>query len=235
MLEVDQVTVAYGQRVAVRSLSIDAASGRITTIIGSNGAGKTTLLKAISGLLPISGGAVRFLGETISGLSCPEVFRRGLAHVPEGRELFPRMTVYDNLMMGAHVRSDRKRIADDLEKTFHYFPVLKQKTRLLSRDLSGGEQQMLAFGRALMSHPKMLLLDEPSIGLAPLIEQRLMATVQQLVRDEGIGVLLVEQNAMLALRVSEIGYVVDLGALALSGRAGDLMRNPEVRRVYLGV
>lgn len=234
MLEVDQVTVSYGSKVAVQALSLVAGQRQITTIIGSNGAGKTTLLKAISGLLPVSGGTIRFRGEKIDGRSCADIFRRGVAHVPEGRELFPRMSVYDNLMMGAYSRIDKRSVGADLDKTFHYFPVLKQKMRQLARNLSGGEQQMLAFGRALMSSPKMLLLDEPSIGLAPLIEQKLIDTVGQLVREEGLGVLLVEQNAALALSVSDIGYVLDLGTLAISGKAAELMRNPEVRRAYLG-
>ncbi|SNB52647.1 amino acid/amide ABC transporter ATP-binding protein 2, HAAT family [Arboricoccus pini] len=234
MLELDEVTISYGPKTAVRQLSITAGQKQITTIIGSNGAGKTTTLKAISGLLPTSGGKIRFMGEVISGRTCAEVFRYGLAHVPEGRELFPRMTVYDNLMMGAYTRRDRGRVTADLDKTFHYFPVLKDKMKLLARNLSGGEQQMLAFGRALMSNPKMLLLDEPSIGLAPLIEQHLIATVAKLVEEEGLGVLLVEQNAALALSVSNIGYVLDLGSLVLAGKASELMRNEDIRRVYLG-
>lgn len=235
MLEVEGIEVRYGAKVAVADVSLRAGGGQITTVIGSNGAGKTTLLKAISGLLPTSAGTIRFAGEPINGKDPSSVLKRGIAQVPEGRELFPRMTVYDNLMVGAFTRRDGVAVRGALERIMHYFPVLKEKLAVFARNLSGGEQQMLAFGRAIMAGPKMLLLDEPSIGLAPLVEQRLIRSVEQLAREEGLGVLLIEQNAALALEVSSYGYVLDLGRVVLEGPASDLRRDEKVRSAYLGI
>jgi len=235
MLETRGLTVNYDLISALSGVSISADKGVITTVVGSNGAGKTTFLKTISGLIRASEGEIWFLGERIDKASPPEIVRMGISHVPEGRELFPRISVYDNLMVGAYLRRDRAQIRRDIERIYHHFPVLKERQRQLARNLSGGEQQMLAFGRALMAGPKMLLLDEPSIGLAPVIEQKLMETVRALASEEGIGVVLVEQNAALALSVASQGYVLEQGNLVLSGPARDLINNENVRAAYLGL
>lgn len=235
MLEISDIVVRYDAADVLRGVSLSAEQGKVTTVIGSNGAGKTTLLRAISGLLPLASGEIRLLGERIDNLKPAEIVRRGVCQVPEGRELFPRMSVRDNLMTGAYLRSDKAGIRNDLEKVFTYFPVLKQRAALPARSLSGGEQQMLAFGRALMASPKVLLLDEPSVGLAPLIEQSLMKTVGQLAVSENVAVVLVEQNAILALATAQTGYVLDLGQILTTGPAKNLLDDPKVRQAYLGL
>jgi branched-chain amino acid transport system ATP-binding protein len=235
MLETRSLTVKYDQVLALSNLSMFADEGAVTTVVGSNGAGKTTLLKTISGLVRAAEGEIRFLGQRIEEASAPDIVRMGLCQVPEGRELFPRLTVYDNLMAGAHLRKDTTVIRRDLERIYFYFPILKDRRRQLARNLSGGEQQMLAFGRALMAGPKLLLLDEPSTGLAPVVEQKLMKTVQTLSIEERLGVLLVEQNAALALSIASQGYVLEQGSLVLSGPARDLVRNDSVKAAYLGL
>ena len=234
-LETRGLTVKYDLVLALSNVSISAERGAITTVVGSNGAGKTTLLKTISGLIRAADGEIRFLGERIDAASPPDIVRMGLSQVPEGRELFPRLSVHDNLMVGAYLRSDKAAIRRDIERIYHHFPVLQQRERQLARNLSGGEQQMLAFGRALMSGPKMLLLDEPSMGLAPVVEQKLMETVQTLAAEEGVGVVLVEQNAALALSVASRGYVLEQGTLVLEGPARDLINNDNVKAAYLGL
>ena len=235
MLEIRNLTVKYDLISAITDLSIMAAERTITTIVGSNGAGKTTLLKTISGLIHPAEGEIRFLGERIDTASPPEVVRMGISHVPEGRELFPRLSVYDNMMVGAYLRKDKPAIRRDLERIYQHFPILKDRQRQMARNLSGGEQQMLAFGRALMSGPKMLLLDEPSIGLAPVMEQKIMETVKALTLEQGVGVVLVEQNAALALSFASHAYVLEQGSLVLEGPARDLMKNDNVRAAYLGL
>ena len=235
MLETQDLTVKYDLISALSEVSISAEERTITTIVGSNGAGKTTLLKTISGLIRPESGEIRFLGERIDAASPTAIVRMGISHVPEGRELFPRISVYDNLMVGAYLRKDRKAIRRDLERIYQHFPILKDRRRQLARDLSGGEQQMLAFGRALMSDPKLLLLDEPSIGLAPVIEQRIMETLRVLTVDENVGVVLVEQNAALALSVASHGYVLEQGSLVLQGPANELIKDDNVRAAYLGL
>ena len=235
MLETQELTVKYDLISALSEVSISAEERTITTIVGSNGAGKTTLLKTISGLIRPASGEIRFLGERIDAASPTAIVRMGISHVPEGRELFPRISVYDNLMVGAYLRKDRKAIRRDLDRIYQHFPILKDRRRQLARDLSGGEQQMLAFGRALMSDPKLLLLDEPSIGLAPVIEQRIMETLRVLTVDENVGVVLVEQNAALALSVASHGYVLEQGSLVLQGPANELIRDDNVRAAYLGL
>ncbi len=214
---------------------MQAESGQITAVIGSNGAGKTTLLKSICGLVKVQSGRIAAFHSDIQGLSTAEIVSRGICLVPEGRELFPRMTVADNLMVGAFLRRDKAAIARDLAKVYGYFPVLERKAKLPARSLSGGEQQMIAFGRALMAGPKILLLDEPSIGLAPLVEIQLMQALRQLTDETGIAVILVEQNAQLALQVSDRAYVLDLGTKALEGAAADLLTDPRVKQAYLGI
>lgn len=235
MLETRDLTVKYDLISALSELSIAAEERTITTIVGSNGAGKTTLLKTISGLIRAESGEIRFLGERIDAASPSAIVRMGISHVPEGRELFPRISVYDNLMVGAYLRKNKKAIRRDLERIYQHFPILKDRRRQLARDLSGGEQQMLAFGRALMSDPKLLLLDEPSIGLAPVIEQKIMETLRVLTVDENVGVVLVEQNAALALSVASHGYVLEQGSLVLQGPANELIKDDNVRAAYLGL
>ena len=235
MLETQDLTVKYDLVSALSEVSITAGERTITTIVGSNGAGKTTLLKTISGLIRPESGEIRFLGERIDAASPSAIVRMGISHVPEGRELFPRISVYDNLMVGAYLRKDRKAIRRDLERIYQHFPILKDRRRQLARNLSGGEQQMLAFGRALMSDPKLLLLDEPSIGLAPVIEQKIMETLRVLTVDENVGVVLVEQNAALALSVASHGYVLEQGSLVLQGPANELIKDDNVRAAYLGL
>ena len=235
MLETRDLTVKYDLISALSEVSISAEERTITTIVGSNGAGKTTLLKTISGLIRPESGEIRFLGERIDAASPTAIVRMGISHVPEGRELFPRISVYDNLMVGAYLRKDKKAIRRDLDRIYQHFPILKDRRRQLARDLSGGEQQMLAFGRALMSDPKLLLLDEPSIGLAPVVEQKIMETLRVLTVDENVGVVLVEQNAALALSVASHGYVLEQGSLVLQGPANELIKDDNVRAAYLGL
>ncbi|MCY3734188.1 MAG: ABC transporter ATP-binding protein [Chloroflexi bacterium] len=235
MLETSDLTVKYDLISALSEVSLSAEERTITTIVGSNGAGKTTLLKTISGLIRPESGEIRFLGDRIDAASPTDIVRMGISHVPEGRELFPRISVYDNLMVGAYLRKDKKAIRRDLDRIYQHFPILKDRRRQLARDLSGGEQQMLAFGRALMSDPKLLLLDEPSIGLAPVIEQRIMETLRVLTVDENVGVVLVEQNAALALSVASHGYVLEQGSLVLQGPANELIKDDNVRAAYLGL
>ena len=235
MLEIKQLEVKYDLISALSDVSVSASANTITTIVGSNGAGKTTLLKTVSGLLRPAVGEISFLGDRIDKATPSAIVRMGISQVPEGRELFPRICVYDNLMVGAYLRSDKKVINRDLDRIYHHFPILKDRRRQLARNLSGGEQQMLAFGRALMSGPKMLLLDEPSIGLAPVIEQKIMETISALTQEENVGVVLVEQNAALALSVASYGYVLEQGSLALQGPAENLIKDDSVRAAYLGL
>ncbi len=235
MLETRDLTVNYDLISALSEVSISAEERTITTIVGSNGAGKTTLLKTISGLIRPASGEIRFLGDRIDTASPSAIVRMGISHVPEGRELFPRISVYDNLMVGAYLRKDKKAIRRDLEQIYQHFPILKDRRRQLARNLSGGEQQMLAFGRALMSDPKLLLLDEPSIGLAPVIEQKIMETISVLAMEHNVGVVLVEQNAALALSVASHGYVLEQGSLVLQGPANELIEDDSVRAAYLGL
>ena len=235
MLETRDLTVNYDLISALSEVSLAAEERTITTIVGSNGAGKTTLLKTISGLIRPASGEIRFLGERIDAASPTAIVRMGISQVPEGRELFPRISVYDNLMVGAYLRKDKKAIRRDLEQIYQHFPILKDRRRQLARNLSGGEQQMLAFGRALMSDPKLLLLDEPSIGLAPVIEQKIMETISVLAMEHNVGVVLVEQNAALALSVASHGYVLEQGSLVLQGPANELIKDDNVRAAYLGL
>jgi branched-chain amino acid transport system ATP-binding protein len=233
LLAVSQLSVAYGGIQAVRELSLDVAPGEMVCLIGANGAGKTTTLKAISGLLAPRSGSVRFDGQDITRLPAHEVARRGLALVPEGRGVFPRMTVAENLMMGAYSRNDRAEIARDLDRVHTLLPRLTERRTQLAGLLSGGEQQMLALGRAMMARPRLLLLDEPSMGLAPLMVQAVFDIIRQIAAD-GVAVLLIEQNAHLALKTCARGYVLENGAITLRGEAAELAANPAVRHAYLG-
>jgi branched-chain amino acid transport system ATP-binding protein len=233
LLELSKLAVAYGGIQAVRGIDLSVAAGELVCLIGANGAGKTTTLKGITGLQPIRSGAVHYDGANITGRPAYMLVRRGLAMVPEGRGVFGALTIEENLAMGAYARSDRAGIASDLERVFTLFPRLKERRRQTGGTLSGGEQQMLAMGRALMSRPKLLLLDEPSMGLAPLMVQKVFETIVA-VSAEGVTILLIEQNAKLALEVSHRGYVMESGEITLSGDARALLGDPAVRAAYLG-
>jgi branched-chain amino acid transport system ATP-binding protein len=233
LLALDRLAVAYGGIQAVKGIDVVVGAGELVCLIGANGAGKTTTLKGICGLLPVKGGTIRYAGEDITGARPFTLVRRGLAMVPEGRGMFGALTIEENLVMGAYARSDRDGIRQDTERVFTLFARLRERRRQTAGTLSGGEQQMLAIGRALMSRPRLLLLDEPSMGLAPLMVQKVFETVLA-VSKEGVTILLVEQNAKLALEVSDRGYVMESGTITLAGKAADLLHDPKVRAAYLG-
>ena len=233
MLEVNKLCVAYGGIQAVRSISFHVNQGEMVALIGANGAGKTSTLKALSRLLDAAGGSVRYNGKEISGLAPHQLISEGIALVPEGRGVFPRMSIVENLLMGAYCRHDKHAIENDMAHVFSLLPRLRERAQQLAGTLSGGEQQMLAIGRALMSRPKLLLLDEPSMGLAPLMVQKIFEVVCT-VAKEGMTVLLVEQNAKLALEVSQRGYVMESGEIILTDDSARLLENPRVREAYLG-
>ncbi len=233
MLEVTGLRVAYGGIQAVRSITFHVNEGEMVALIGANGAGKTSTLKAIARVLDAAGGDVHFCGEKITRIPSHDIIRKGIALVPEGRGVFPRLTVAENLAMGAFVRSDAVDIEKDLKMVYGYFPRLKERESQLAGTLSGGEQQMLAIGRALMSRPRLLLLDEPSMGLAPIMVQKIFEVIR-LVAAEGMTILLIEQNAKLALETSQRGYVMESGEITFNGDAKDLLNDPKVRAAYLG-
>ncbi len=233
MLEVTGLHVAYGGIQAVRSITFHVNEGETVALIGANGAGKTSTLKAISRVLDAVGGDVHFCGEKISRIAPHHVIRKGIALVPEGRGVFPRLTVQENLRMGAFVRADTAGIEQDLQKVLAHFPRLQERERQLAGTLSGGEQQMLAIGRALMSRPKLLLLDEPSMGLAPIMVQKIFEVIRA-VAAEGMTILLIEQNAKLALESSRRAYVMESGEITLHGESAQLLDDPKVRAAYLG-
>ena len=233
MLEVTGLRVAYGGIQAVRGITFHVNDGEMVALIGANGAGKTSTLKALSRLLDTAGGSVRYGGQEISRLPPHQLIAQGISLVPEGRGVFPRMSIFENLKMGAYCRRDDDAIGADMEHVFSLFPRLKERALQLAGTLSGGEQQMLAIGRALMSRPKLLLLDEPSMGLAPLMVQKIFEVVCAVAKD-GMTVLLVEQNAKLALEVSQRGYVMESGEITLTDDADKLLDNPKVREAYLG-
>ncbi|MFB8343838.1 ABC transporter ATP-binding protein [Brucella cytisi] len=234
MLEAQDLVLEYGGVRALDGMSFSANVGEVTAVVGSNGAGKTTLMNAICGLAKLSSGEIRLDGDRLDGLAPDAIVRRGISLVPEGRELFPRLTVLDNLLLGATVRPDPALRRKTLDRIFGLFPVLADRQKQQAGRMSGGEQQMLAFGRALMAQPKMLLLDEPSIGLAPMVEEQLISAISDYSREHGIGVLIVEQNAMLALEHAQHAYVVEQGRVALSGAAATIRDDPAVVASYLG-
>jgi branched-chain amino acid transport system ATP-binding protein len=233
MLALEDVRVAYGNVEVLRGVSLRVAAGELVCLLGANGAGKTTTAKTISGLLRPRGGRVSFLDARIDGRPAHEILRAGIAHCPEGRRIFPEMTVRENLEMGAFVRGRAGRATEDLERVLERFPVLRQRAAQLGGTLSGGEQQMLAIARALMSGPKLLVLDEPSLGLSPAMVERTFELIAE-IRREGMTVLMVEQNAYLALRMADRGYVMETGRTVLEGTARALLDNEHVRRAYLG-
>jgi branched-chain amino acid transport system ATP-binding protein len=233
LLSVHDVKVAYGGIQAVKGVSLEVREGELVSLIGSNGAGKTTTMKAITGLLPLGGGHIQLAGKTIDGQGPWDLVQQGLAMVPEGRGVFTRMTIVENLQMGAYIRDDNAAIANDIERVFQTFPRLKERRDQLAGTMSGGEQQMLAMGRALMSRPKVLLLDEPSMGLSPIMVDKIFEVIQE-VSAQGVTILLVEQNASRALQIADRGYVMESGLITLSGNAHDMLHDPKVREAYLG-
>lgn len=233
-LELRGVGVSYGKVDALRDLGMSVAPGSIVTIIGANGAGKSTALRAISGLEPLRAGEIRFEGSRISGLAPDVIVSRGIAHVPEGRRVFPDLTVEENLRTGAFLRKDADAVVSDLRSVFDRFPRLEERHRKSAKTLSGGEQQMLAIGRALMARPRLLLMDEPSMGLAPVIVDEIAVIIRE-ISGTGVSVVLVEQNAELALGLADYAYVLEAGAVALEGMASDLRDDDHVRAAYLGI
>jgi len=232
MLEVSDLHVYYGEIHALKGISFRVGQGEIVTLLGNNGAGKTTTLRTLSGLLAPRRGDVRFEGGSLLGVPAHDIVLRGITHVPEGRRIFNRLSVVDNLEMGAYTRGDSA-VVEDMEHVFSIFPRLKERRNQVAGTLSGGEQQMLAIGRALMARPRLLLLDEPSMGLAPVLVEQIFETVLTINR-QGVTILLVEQNAAMALSIAGRGYVLETGRLPLEGPARELADNPEVRRAYLG-
>jgi branched-chain amino acid transport system ATP-binding protein len=233
MLEVKDLKVAYGKILAVKKISFSVDEGQVVTLIGTNGAGKTTTLRTISGLIRPASGEILFQGKRIDAVPAHEIVTLGLAHSPEGRKIFPQMTVEENLLLGAFTRSDSAEIKQDLDAAYDLFPILGERRTQQAGTFSGGEQQMLAMGRAMMSRPKLLMLDEPSMGLSPLMMKVIMATVRTL-QSQGTTILLVEQNAQAALKLADHGYVLEVGKIVLKGTGKDLLVNDAVRKAYLG-
>ena len=233
MLKIEDLEVSYGAVQALRGISMEVNDGEIVSLIGANGAGKTTTLHAITGLVPIKSGSVIYDGHDLRKTDPSRIVTMGLAHVPEGRQVFTRMTVAENLAMGAYFRKDKKAIADDLERVYARFPRLKERAKQLAGTLSGGEQQMLAMGRALMSKPDLLMLDEPSMGLAPILVQEIFDIIKEL-NAAGTTILLVEQNANMALSIADRAYVLEIGTIKKTGTGADLLQDDDVRKAYLG-
>jgi branched-chain amino acid transport system ATP-binding protein len=233
LLEVEDLRVAYGKIEAVKGISFTVEAGQVVTLIGTNGAGKTTTLRTLSGLLKPVGGSIRFNGQPLGSVPAHKIVSLGLAHSPEGRHIFPRMTIEENLLLGAFLRKDQDGIQVDVQRAYDLFPILGERRRQAAGTLSGGEQQMLAMGRALMSQPKLLMLDEPSMGLSPIMMQKIMSTIVEL-RDQGTTILLVEQNAQAALSLADTGHVMEIGRIVLSGTGSDLLTDESVRKAYLG-
>lgn len=233
LLRTREITVHYQKAKAVDGVSVEVPEGAVVTIIGSNGAGKSTILKALSGLVPLTSGEIWFCDERVDGLGIHEIVRRGLIHVPEGRRLFPNLTVLSNLRLGAYLRRNKGEIKSDMDEVFEHFPRLKERRSQKAGTLSGGEQQMLAVGRALMGKPKLLLMDEPSLGLAPILVDELAPVIRN-INKLGVGVILVEQNVPLALRVADRGYVLHIGKIVQEGTKEELKDSETVKKAYLG-
>ena len=234
MLEVENVSAAYGMVQILRDVSFKVNEKEIVSIIGPNGAGKTTLVKTIMGLVKPKSGSIKFKGEIISGMNTYDIVKKGVTMIPEGREIFPRLTVEENLMLGAYSINDKAKVKETKERSFNIFPVLKKKEKALAQTLSGGEQQMLVICRSLMSNPQLLILDEPSLGLAPIIVEKVLDTVRT-INDEGVTVLLVEQNIHDSLLVADRGYVLEQGKVILEGNSRELLSNSHIKEVYLGL
>jgi branched-chain amino acid transport system ATP-binding protein len=234
MLEIKNLAVNYGAIAALHGISLSVPDGKIVTLIGANGAGKTTTLKSISGLLKPASGEIIYEGQNIAGLPPHRIVARGVSQSPEGRMIFANLTVHENLQLGAYLEKNRDTIRRELERVFTLFPRLKEREKQIAGTLSGGEQQMLAIGRALMSRPKLLLLDEPSLGLAPLLVKSIFEKIVEINRQQNLTILLVEQNANLALEISHFGYVLETGKVVLQGGSAELRQNPKVKSAYLG-
>ncbi len=235
MLKLENVEVAYGSIVALRGISLEVNEGEIISLIGANGAGKSTTLMAVSGIIPVRSGRITFLEKDVTGSAAEEIVRMGLCQVPEGRHIFPHLTVQENLDMGAFLRHDNEQIKRDMSNCFDLFPILAARRHQPGGNLSGGEQQMLAVARALMARPRLLLLDEPSMGLAPLVIQQIFDIIGDINRRQQVTVFLVEQNANQALQLADRAYVLENGAVTLEGRAEDLLGNSEIQKAYLGI
>ena len=233
LLEVEDLRVAYGKIEAVKGISFSVEEGQVVTLIGTNGAGKTTTLRTLSGLLKPSGGKISFAGEPLASVPAHKIVAMGLAHSPEGRRIFPRLTIAENLQLGAFLRRDQAAVEKDMQRAYELFPILGERRQQAAGTLSGGEQQMLAMGRALMSQPKLLMLDEPSMGLSPIMMQKIMSTISEL-KAQGTTILLVEQNAQAALSLADQGHVMEVGSIVLSGTGEDLLHDESVRKAYLG-
>ena len=234
ILEVNDLNVYYGAIHAIKNISFEIKKGEIVTLIGANGAGKTSTLHAVSGLLPLKSGEVSLNGVNITGMEAHKLVTKGMAHVPEGRRIFTELTVLENLEMGAYTRNDKDGIKDDLEKMFVLFPRLAERKKQLAGTMSGGEQQMLAIARALMSKPTILLMDEPSMGLAPLLVQEIFKIIERINKEEGVTILLVEQNAHMALSVANRAYVLETGEIIKEGAGKELLDDPDIKKAYLG-
>jgi len=234
MLEITNLVVSYGAITALHGISLSVPEGKVVTLIGANGAGKTTALKTLSGLLRAKSGEMLYHGRNLAGLPPHQIVQLGISHVPEGRMVFANLTVLENLQLGAYLQKDRQVVRRELENVFNLFPRLHERERQLAGTLSGGEQQMLAMGRALMARPKLLLLDEPSLGLAPLLVKAIFEKIVEINQQQGITILLVEQNANLALEISHFGYVLETGRVAVQGNSASLRQNPQVKSAYLG-
>ena len=234
MLELRDVQAYYGNIQALKGISLNVRAGEIVTLVGSNGAGKSTTLMTISSVVPVRSGSITFLGKDITKVATDKVVAMGITQVPEGRMIFPALTVLENLRMGGYLRKDKDGLKEDEERAFEMFPILKERRKQYGGTLSGGEQQMLAIGRALMARPKLLLLDEPSLGLAPIVVENIFDVIVQ-INKEGTTVLLVEQNAQMALQIAHRGYVLETGLVTMSGKASDLLEDPKVQAAYLGM
>jgi branched-chain amino acid transport system ATP-binding protein len=233
MLKIDNLTVAYGGIEALKGINLEVEEGKIVTLIGANGAGKSTTLRSIMGLVKPKGGTISYMGENLLGTKTQGIVKKGVTLVPEGRRVFPNLSVLENLKIGAYIRTDEKGIKDDLEWVYSLFPILKERSWQLAGTLSGGEQQMLAVGRALMSRPKLMMMDEPSLGLAPLIVKDIFNIIKE-VNNQGVTILLIEQNANAALHIADIGYVLETGEIKMKGTGAELLANPDVKKAYLG-
>ena len=233
MIKIDNLVVAYGGIEALKGISLEVPSGKIVTLVGANGAGKSTTLKSIVGLVKPKSGSINYEGTDLTKLKTETMVKEGIALVPEGRRVFTDLTVLENLKIGAYLRKDKKGIAEDLEKVYSLFPRLKERTWQVSGTLSGGEQQMLAIGRALMCRPKLIMMDEPSLGLAPIIVKELFGIIKK-INEEGTTVLLIEQNANAALKIADVGYIMETGRITLKGSGKELLNNEEIKKAYLG-
>lgn len=235
LLKVRNIETYYGPIMALKGISFEVAEGAIVTILGANGAGKTTILKTISGVMDPKKGTIEFLGRPINALAPDKIVRLGISQVPEGREVFHDLTIKENLLMGAYLRKDRAGIKTDLDLVYHYFPILKERTSQLAGALSGGQQQMVVIARALMARPKLMLLDEPSLGLSPLLVKEIYSIIQRINKDQGTTILLIEQNAPMALSVASHGFVLELGRIVMDDTCEALLTNEDVKEFYLGI